>query len=835
MLLLLPCTLVLLLACSRTATAAALDNASAGARRPLWTLDELAFLQPLKNAQVVTELQAVALADAAAAAVAPGSLFSDKFSASWTLAPDGGWSALTLMNKGQFDAAGCAATPKTCAALALLQPCLAPTPAAPEVGVRLLKLAGGAQLRPHHGPGGRLVAHLGVAVPPTASMTLAGQELRWAEGELLLFDDSFEHSVQNLGTQEPRYILQVVFPMPAAAITIDTSLFTLSISASTCTVVTSLKFPTPGRTTSAPVPLLSLYNRVSDSRPSDWDACTSVETAGPGLLDVHATHGYGSVRLQYTAAADYVIWRVVSTEQWKGDPTEKHLAFGEFWSGILPSCIPTDGNCTSPTVMGKLQGPRSFGGTTAGSTLPSAGFVAITNHSYFRYIFYATTGDAVGITIAPSQEVARVWMDMGRASGVLSDNPNRFKSWVSAITLCLCCHHCALHLTQRYCLQLWTQGVTGSCQKGYVGNCQNTRLVFNETYWVGRSLALGVELLFVSRAIRTQDWHLNEIEYPNMLKSAEFVRSHGLGFGIHTLPYPPGNAPPHALIQDGVAPTYRSGHWTSPTHATSGLEDMGFWWGHDNAGDIALNGNPNGPCPQLVPGYDCSRWGSNMTLMNASWSTVGKYRAGGAINFGAGESYGVAKHNEIWDGWGTSMTLGLTIHPTTLDGVIVSRAGCFQLSMSSGRLVWSVTTADSKLINVTSTQALSAGGCYTIKLTYNSTSAQAKILIDNALNAAAFHPLATASSEQSSLGLVASSSDIVFGGAAPAEADAPLQHSWQGAMEEIYLKNVSTENRQVYIYTDNVRPSSAGNVRVFDRSTAHGRSYYAVSAACAHQ
>ena len=58
-------------------------------------------------------------------------------------------------------------------------------------------------------------------------------------------------------------------------------------------------------------------------------------------------------------------------------------------------------------------------------------------------------------------------MDMGRAAGVLSDNPNRFKSW------------------------LWTQGVTGN---GLTGHGQRGS-VFNETHWVERSLALGVELL----------------------------------------------------------------------------------------------------------------------------------------------------------------------------------------------------------------------------------------------------------------------------------------------------------------------------------------------------
>ena len=124
---------------------------------------------------------------------------------------------------------------------------------------------------------------------------------------------------------------------------------------------------------------------------------------------------------------------------------------------------------------------------------------------------------------------------------------------------------------------------------------------------VERSLALGVQLLFISDAIQVEDWQINTREYPNITASAAYVRSHGLGFGIHTLPYPPGNAPPQNLVQDGPAPTYRSGRWTGPS-AVTGLEDMGFWWGHDNKGSIAVNGNPNGPCPQLVPGYDCSRW-----------------------------------------------------------------------------------------------------------------------------------------------------------------------------------------------------------------------------------
>ena len=530
----------LLMLCTALACASNRVGASrAGGHPPIWASEDpkLKFLSPLSAEDVVKELQGVARDDRDQAATSRSRLFEDRFSASWTLAPGGGWSAVTLMNKGQLRTDSCTVAPRTCAALREIQPHLAPTPQSPEVGVRLLKLDGGAQLQAHHGPGGRLVAHLGVLVPPTASLTVAGERLHWTEGEMLVFDDSVQHSVENVASKQPRYILQIVFPKPEDQINIETSLFTLSISADTCTVVTSLKFETAGIRTSTPVPLLSLYNKISDARASDWDACTKVRSPSAGLLDIYAAHEYGHIRMQYTVASEYIVWSINSTADWHGDPIERHIEFGEFWSGILPSCIPTSGNCTSPTVMGKLQGPRSIGGVST-TIPPSAGFVSITNHSYYKYVFYAAEHDAVGVTIAPSERVAKVWMEVGRASGVLYDNPNRFKSW------------------------LWTQGATGS-----------TNGVFNATHWIKRSLALGVELLFISDAIRDADWQLNELEYPNMSAIAEQVRENGLGFGIHTLPYPPGNAPAANLVQDGIAPTYRSGHWTSATAAT-GLEDM---------------------------------------------------------------------------------------------------------------------------------------------------------------------------------------------------------------------------------------------------------------------
>jgi hypothetical protein len=50
---------------------------------------------------------------------------------------------------------------------------------------------------------------------------------------------------------------------------------------------------------------------------------------------------------------------------------------------------------------------------------------------------------------------------------------------------------------------------------------------------------------------------------------------------------------------------------------------------------------------------------------------------------------------------------------------------------------------------------------------------------------------------------------------------------YTGSLEEIYLKNVSTENRASFVYTDNVRPDPAANIRVFDFIRPSGRRYFA--------
>ena len=173
------------------------------------------------------------------------------FAPDWqNLALDGpaGWRSLELLNKGRFDAAACALAPTTCRALSSVLPRLMPTQRAPNVGCRLYRLAPGAALRPHRGPGGRLVschdiagiwvaffsrwqryrcgqvAHLGIRIPAEGGATLtvegdgtADAEVRaHEEGRWLVFDDERRHHAAN-GGATPRYVLHLTFPDPSLA------------------------------------------------------------------------------------------------------------------------------------------------------------------------------------------------------------------------------------------------------------------------------------------------------------------------------------------------------------------------------------------------------------------------------------------------------------------------------------------------------------------------------------------------------------------------------------------------------------------------------------------
>jgi hypothetical protein len=50
---------------------------------------------------------------------------------------------------------------------------------------------------------------------------------------------------------------------------------------------------------------------------------------------VTAAHGAGSVDISVRAHAEHLLFEVADVSGWTGaDPVERHLAFGEFWSGM---------------------------------------------------------------------------------------------------------------------------------------------------------------------------------------------------------------------------------------------------------------------------------------------------------------------------------------------------------------------------------------------------------------------------------------------------------------------------------------------------------------------
>lgn len=328
-------------------------------------------------------------------------------------------------------------------------------------------------------------------------------------------------------------------------------------------------------------------------------------------------------------------------------------------------------------------------------------------------------------------------------------------------------------------------------------------------------------------------WNVDPTSFPSGVgKTVQSLRDHGLLVGLHTLPYAPtacqGQCARDAFVQEGLAPTYRSGSWRNgvPIVKTS---DLGFWWGHENGGDIAQNGNPipswyGFECPQLVAGYPCVRWGSNMSLHNTTWSALGDYRQGGSIGFDGVRSFAaVAQSSQldsiVGDGLtdAAGLTLGLTAHPAPASGsmpnmTLASLAGSFALSLHPDRTSatpegtvtrwiprWTVQLKDGTAITAQAgTASVVADQGNVIKATYNSTSRRAHLFVNNTIVAASEGRSSWPASptDGALLATVPSRPPIFIGAESPSVAA-----GFQGSLEEIFLKNVSTENQVAYIYT----------------------------------
>jgi hypothetical protein len=167
------------------------------AQRAFFERDEFAWVPAIEAAYPAIRAELEALAeDPAFAPYVEGA--ADRPQPANPLLGDAGWSALYLWKAGTPVDANAARCPATMAALER-----APMPRVPgrSPGVLFSRLRPGTHIRPHHGMlNTRLICHLPLVVPPGCGIRVGAHTRVWREGELLIFDDSFEHEAWNRGT-----------------------------------------------------------------------------------------------------------------------------------------------------------------------------------------------------------------------------------------------------------------------------------------------------------------------------------------------------------------------------------------------------------------------------------------------------------------------------------------------------------------------------------------------------------------------------------------------------------------------------------------------------------
>jgi len=193
--------------------------------KPFWDASDFPWIKKLEaeTEQMRTELRALL-------AQRDAPLFkADKGALVELLSDDGAWTNLRLHEKGRWHDELCAVLPTICAVLGDLQELNRTnykgycgtessfTTQAPHLGVNVYRLEPGKKIAPHFGTHSRLTVSLGLDVPKgaEATLTVGAAGHLWRQGEAMVFDDAFEHSVVHQGTL-PRYVLGVMFLHPDA-------------------------------------------------------------------------------------------------------------------------------------------------------------------------------------------------------------------------------------------------------------------------------------------------------------------------------------------------------------------------------------------------------------------------------------------------------------------------------------------------------------------------------------------------------------------------------------------------------------------------------------------
>jgi hypothetical protein len=107
----------------------------------------------------------------------------------------GAWNQFTLVRGGKAREENVARCPRTAQVIAGLPAC-----SGDGATVYFSVVEPGTEIKPHCGfSNARIRHHLGLEVPEGVALTVAGETRAWKEGECLVFDDSFEHSVRHAG------------------------------------------------------------------------------------------------------------------------------------------------------------------------------------------------------------------------------------------------------------------------------------------------------------------------------------------------------------------------------------------------------------------------------------------------------------------------------------------------------------------------------------------------------------------------------------------------------------------------------------------------------------
>jgi len=114
------------------------------------------------------------------------------------LVQSGSWVDIDIFRRGRFNEPNCLKLPITCN---LLKGELGLTTNPPGVAL-ISQLRPGTEIGEHTGlTNAELTLHLGIHIPPNSSagIEVAGQKRSWVQGKVLVFDDSFNHSVWHRG------------------------------------------------------------------------------------------------------------------------------------------------------------------------------------------------------------------------------------------------------------------------------------------------------------------------------------------------------------------------------------------------------------------------------------------------------------------------------------------------------------------------------------------------------------------------------------------------------------------------------------------------------------